>query len=220
MYTLLAEKNVLLEPLTANEKGLACDWLISDKCELLLSALPWATSDPDVPGDIMKKKGTRFSSIFWTAHDYAVYTHRLLMADMPEKEQAEGQVGHFGANNLPGHLRSACLWGIHRLVERGGEAIAVAKRRMGAWKTQGSHMSLETWFETTLIIRFLKVDDLRKEVADLRSQLNAMGNTVSEQARETQSLRELLDKRTTAFGDDLTEVERRNGAAYRARIRD
>lgn len=60
-----------------------------------------------------------------------------------------------------------------------------------------------------LIIRFLRVDDLRNEVADLRSQLGAMGNTVSEQSREAQALRELLDKRTTAFGDDLTEVEQR-----------
>jgi DNA gyrase/topoisomerase IV subunit A len=69
-------------------------------------------------------------------------------------------------------------------------------------------MTIRIWLKQ-LITRFLKVDDLRREVADLRSQLNAMGNLVSEQSEDMKSLRELLDERTTAFGNDLTDVEQR-----------
>jgi hypothetical protein len=100
MYTLLADKNVLLEPLTANKDGLACDWLISDRCELLLSALPWATSDPDVPGDIMKE-GDAIQLDILDGARYAVYTHRLLMAEKPAPDVQRDRLVTLAQANSP-----------------------------------------------------------------------------------------------------------------------
>ena len=53
MFTLLAERNVLLDGWT--EGTVVPDWLISEDCVELLEALPWATSDPEHDGDIKKE---------------------------------------------------------------------------------------------------------------------------------------------------------------------
>lgn len=100
MYTLLAERNPLLEPLTDDETGFACDWLISDKCDQLLGALPWATSDKDKPGDIMSE-GDMIQLDILDGARYAVYTHRLTMVEKDPADQQKDRLVSLAQANSP-----------------------------------------------------------------------------------------------------------------------
>lgn len=79
---------------------------------------------------------------------------------------------------------------------------------MGEEQAQGQVMNLLDWVKK-VVSQFLRVDDLRKEAADLRSQLGALGDLISEQSEDIKNLRELQDKRFLSLGNDLTEVESR-----------
>jgi hypothetical protein len=74
MYTLLAERRVLLDGWT--ESRVVCDWLISDNCEELLAALPWAISDPDHDGDIRKEGDAPQLDVLDGAR-YGLYSHHV-----------------------------------------------------------------------------------------------------------------------------------------------
>lgn len=106
MYTLLGERNQLLYPITnsvdeqGNPTGIACDWLISSKCVHLLAALPWATSDPEKPGDIMKDGDASLLDVL-DGSRYAVYTHRLTMAEKPPADKQKNQLRMMGQTNAP-----------------------------------------------------------------------------------------------------------------------
>jgi hypothetical protein len=91
MYTLLGERSQLLTPLTANKDGLACDWIISDKCKLLLDAIPWATGSKDKPGDIDGEGNAQQLDILDAAR-YFVFSHPVIQADMPTKVVEDEQI--------------------------------------------------------------------------------------------------------------------------------
>src|SRR5208282_3678194 len=82
MYTLLAERHVCLEELTADKDGQMCDWIISENCPLLLAALPWATQDPDTVGDI-EKTGSAVQLDVLDGARYAIYSDHMTMNAEP-----------------------------------------------------------------------------------------------------------------------------------------
>jgi len=54
MYNLLADRHELLHGWNPDKEGryIVSGWFISDRCENLLNAIPWAIADKDKPGDI------------------------------------------------------------------------------------------------------------------------------------------------------------------------
>lgn len=100
MYTLLSERHQLLHPITLDKQNMACDWLISDNCPELLNALPWATSDPDKPGDI-KKDGDAYLLDVLDGSRYGIYTHRLSMLDQPPADRQKETLRLMGQTNAP-----------------------------------------------------------------------------------------------------------------------
>lgn len=81
MYNLLSERLELLDGWAPQTSG----WMISDRCPDLLSALPWAVSDPGSDGDI-KKEGDSFQLDILDAIRYALYSH-YVAADKPPEDQ-------------------------------------------------------------------------------------------------------------------------------------
>jgi len=78
MYTLLAERNILLDPIRGDGRRdddyIAPDWIVSDNCPELLDAIPSAASDPNVDGDI-KKEGDDPKLDVLDGARYAIYSH-------------------------------------------------------------------------------------------------------------------------------------------------
>ena len=98
MYTLLAERSVLLDPLTDDRDpetggftGVACDWLISDRCKLLLAAIPWATGDKHVPGDIEKEGNAQQLDVL-DAGRYFVFSHPINQTEKPASVQQDEEI--------------------------------------------------------------------------------------------------------------------------------
>lgn len=100
MYNLLSAENTMVEPITYDEHGKACDWLISDKCELLLAALPWATSDPDKPGDILKEGDSVMLDVL-DGTRYGIYSHRVTEQERPLGERQKERLISLAQANSP-----------------------------------------------------------------------------------------------------------------------
>lgn len=86
MYSLLYERNTLFDKpwATKADDNLICDWLISDHCPELLSALPWAVTDVDHDGDI-RKEGDDPKLDVLDGTRYAIYSH-YVAEDKPKIE--------------------------------------------------------------------------------------------------------------------------------------
>lgn len=79
MYTLLAERNLLLDPMRTtgtDSDFIAPDWIVSENCPELLEALPWAASDPNQDGDI-RKEGDDPKLDVLDGTRYAIYSHHV-----------------------------------------------------------------------------------------------------------------------------------------------
>lgn len=100
MYTLLSERHQLMHPITTDKSGMACDWLISSKCVHLLAALPWAVSDPNVPGDIKKEGDAALLDVLDGAR-YAIYSHRIVEMDKPPQDKQKDQLRLMSQTNAP-----------------------------------------------------------------------------------------------------------------------
>lgn len=132
MYTLLSERHQVLHPITLDKEGMACDWLISSNCTELLSALPWAASDPDKPGDIKKEGDAQMLDVL-DGTRYAIYTHRLTMMDQPPVDKQKDSLKMMGQTNAP---ETFSMKRYAEYVKELRESERVPQTRSGAWTSE------------------------------------------------------------------------------------